>query len=88
MWAFGSSCAPGQVVIVVGGLLLTVASLVAEHSLKVCGLRELQHTGLVAPQHGNLPGPGIQPVSPTLAGGFLFIVPPGKLGTILFKNFY
>ena len=26
----------------------------------------------------NLPGPGIKPVTPALAGGFLFTVPPGK----------
>ena len=26
----------------------------------------------------NLPGPGIEPVSSTLAGGFLSTVPPGK----------
>ena len=27
---------------------------------------------------GNLPGPGLEPVSPALAGGFLTTVPPGK----------
>ena len=26
----------------------------------------------------DLPGPGIEPGSPALAGGFLFTVPPGK----------
>ena len=26
----------------------------------------------------NLPGPGIEPMSPALAGGFLTTVPPGK----------
>ena len=26
----------------------------------------------------DLPGPGIEPVSPALAGGFLTTVPPGK----------
>ena len=26
----------------------------------------------------NLPGPGIEPVSPALAGGFLSAVPPGE----------
>ena len=26
----------------------------------------------------DLPGPGLEPVSPTLAGGFLTTVPPGK----------
>ena len=26
----------------------------------------------------DLPGPGLEPVSPALAGGFLTTVPPGK----------
>ena len=26
----------------------------------------------------DLPGPGLEPVSPALAGGFLITVPPGK----------
>ena len=29
----------------------------------------------------DLPGPGIEPVSPTLAGGFLTTAPPGKSKT-------
>ena len=28
----------------------------------------------------DLPGPGLEPVSPALAGGFLTTVPPGKPG--------
>ena len=32
----------------------------------------------------DLPGPGIEPVSPALAGGFLTTAPPGKSdGTVL-----
>ena len=34
--------------------------------------------GLVAPHMWDLPGPGLEPVSPALAGGFLTTVPPGK----------
>ena len=34
--------------------------------------------GLVAPRHVDLPRPGLEPVSPALAGGFLTTVPPGK----------
>ena len=33
----------------------------------------------------DLPGPGIEPVSPALAGRFLATVPPGKSGTHLFE---
>ena len=34
--------------------------------------------GLVAPQHVDLPGPGIEPISLALQGGFLTTGPPGK----------
>ena len=38
----------------------------------------------------DLPGPGLEPVSPALAGGFLTIAPPGKpyslFKKVLFKN--
>ena len=33
----------------------------------------------------DLPGPGLEPVSPALAGGFLTTAPPGKLPV---KGFY
>ena len=33
----------------------------------------------------NLPGPGIEPVSPALAGGFLTTAPPGKSYIIVFE---
>lgn len=50
------------------------------------GARPLQsrHTGsvvgagLVAPWYVGLPGPGIEPASPALAGEFLITGPPGK----------
>ena len=32
----------------------------------------------------DLPGPGLEPVSPTLADGFLTTVPPGKSGSPVF----
>ena len=32
----------------------------------------------------HLPGPGIEPVSPALAGGFLTMAPPGKSSTRVF----
>ena len=34
----------------------------------------------------DLPGPGLEPVSPALAGGFLTTVPPGKLLKVCFVN--
>ena len=38
-----------------------------------CGARALLLCGM-----WDLPGPGLEPVSPALAGGFLTTVPPGK----------
>ena len=35
----------------------------------------------------DLPGPGLEPVSPALAGGFLTTVPPGKLQNLHFNKF-
>ena len=37
----------------------------------------------------DLPGPGLEPVSPALAGGFLSTAPPGKPGFFfLIVNFW
>ena len=47
-----SSCSERRLLLVaVRGLLIAVASLVADHGLQVCGLQQLWHTGLVAPWH-------------------------------------
>ena len=51
-------------------LLMALAFLVAEHELQVhwlsgCGT-------------WNLPGQGVEPMSPALEGGFLSTAPPGK----------
>ena len=36
----------------------------------------------------DLPGPGLEPVSPALAGGFLTTAPPGKPHVTDFNNVY
>ena len=41
--------------------------------------------GLVAPKHVDLPRPGIEPMSPALAGGFSTTGPPGKSQTYIFR---
>ena len=63
----------------------TRASLVVARGLSSCGSKslELKFSSCGAQDqllHGmwDLPGPGIEPVSPSLAGGFLTTVPPGK----------
>ena len=54
---------------------------------RVCGLYRLQHTGLGAWDTWNLWGPGIKPMSPGLAGGFLSTVPQGKTWFSFFEYF-
>ena len=76
--AFSSCGKQGPLFIVVRGPLTIVASLVAEHRLQT---RRLSGCGSRAQfLHGmwDLPRPGLEPVSPALAGGFSTTAPPGK----------
>ena len=68
----------------------TRASVVAAHGLSSCGSqaleRRLSSCGARASLlHGmwDHPGPGLEPVSPALAGGFLTTAPPGKSCLVL-----
>ena len=61
------------------------ASVVVAHGFSSCGLwaleRKLSSCGAwaqVLRSMQDLPGPGLEPMSPALAGGFLTTVPPGK----------
>ena len=95
-WAFPRCGQKGLLFIAVCGLLVVVASLVAEHGLQACGLsswgsRALEHRlsscdARAQLLHGmwDLPGPGLEPVSPALAGGFLTTAPPGKVPSLTF----
>ena len=74
-----SSCGKwGPLFIAVRGPPTIVASLVAEHRLQTrrlssCGSQAQLLRGMWDP-----PRPGLEPVSPALAGGFLTTAPPGK----------
>ena len=57
--------------------LQAAGSVVAAPGLQGAGAVVVKH-GLHAPRHVGLPGPGVEPVSPALAGGFLTTGPPGK----------
>ena len=104
--AFSSCGKRGLLFVAMRGLLIAVASLVArstgsgrvgfsscgswalEHGLNSCGAWAYLLRGMWA-----LPGPGLEPVSPALAGGFLTTVPSGKPQGIIFlkhsfKKFY
>ena len=76
--AFSSCGKQGPLFIVVRGPLTVMASLVAEHRLQTrmlssCGSRTQLLRGM-----WDLPRPGLEPVSPVLAGRFSTTVPPGK----------
>ena len=46
------------------------------------------HMGQIAHNMWILPGPGITPMSPALAEGFLITGPPGKFLDLVFLNAY
>lgn len=63
----------GYSAVAVQRLLIVVASLVVELGFSSCDTRAQLPCGI-----WNLLGPGIEPVSPTLAGRCLTTEPPGK----------
>ena len=76
----------GPLFIAVHKLLTIAASLVAEHRLQMrrlssCGSRAQLLRGMWDP-----PRPGLEPVSPALAGRFLTTAPPGKSSTSNFVS--
>ena len=76
--AFSSCGERGPLFIAVRGPLTITASLVVEHELQTrrlssCGSRAQLLRGM-----WDLPRPGLEPVSPALAGGFSTTAPPGK----------
>ena len=76
--AFSSCGEWGPFFIAVRGPLTIAASPVAEHRLQMrrlssCGSRARLLRGM-----WDLPRPGLEPVSPALAGGFSTTAPPGK----------
>ena len=94
--AFSSCGKRGPLFIAVRGPLTIVASLVAEHRLQTrrlssCGSRAQLLRGM-----WDLPGPGLEPVCPALAGRFSTTAPPGKplkvflcdtLSVVFFKGY-
>ena len=76
--AFSSCSKRGPLFIAARGPLTVAASLVAEHRLQTrrlsnCGSRAYLLRGM-----WDLPRPGLEPVSPALAGRFSTTAPPGK----------
>ena len=84
--AFSSCGKQGPLFITVRGPLTVAASLVAEHRLQTrrlssCGSRAQLLRGM-----WDLPRPGLEPVSPALAGRFPTTAPPGKPYTVFLKQ--
>ena len=86
--AFSSCGKWGPLFIVVCGPLTIMASLVAEHRLQMrrlsnCGSRAQLLRGM-----WDLPRPGLEPVSPALAGRFPTTAPPGKPHIYFYDSWY
>ena len=84
--AFSSCGKQGPLFIAVRGPLTVAASLVAEHRLQTrrlssCGSRAQLLRGMWDP-----PRPGLEPMSPALAGRFSTTAPPGKPRTGIFTD--
>ena len=74
-----SSCGKREpLFIAVCGPLTVVASLIAEHRLQTRGLSSRGSRAQLLRGTWDLPRPGLEPVSPALAGRFSMTAPPGK----------
>ena len=76
--AFSSCGKRGPLFIMVRGPLTVTASLVAEHRLQMRRLSNCGSRAQLLRGTWDLPRPGLEPVSPALAGRFSTTAPPGK----------
>ena len=76
--AFSSCGKWGPLFITVRGPLTIVASLIAEHRLQTCRLSSCGSRAHLLHGMWDLPRPGLEPVSPALAGRLPTTAPPGK----------
>ena len=76
--AFSSYGKRGPLFITVRGPLTIAASLVAEHRLQTRRLSSCGSRAQLLRGTWDLPRPGLEPVSPALAGRFSTTAPPGK----------
>ena len=82
----GFSCCGAQALgtqasVVVARGLSSCGSRALECRLSSCGARDWLLRGM-----WDLPGPGLEPMSPALAGGFLTTAPPGKPLFFIFNS--
>ena len=76
--AFSSCSKWGPLFIAVRGPLTIAASLVVEHRVQTRRLSNCGSRAQLLRVMWDLPRPGLEPVSPALAGRFSTTVPPGK----------
>ena len=76
--AFSSCGKRGPLFIAVRGPLIIAASLVAEHRLQTCRLSNCGSRAQLLRGMWDPPRPGLEPVSPALAGRLSTTAPPGK----------
>ena len=76
--AFSSCSERGPLFIAVRGPLTIAVSLVAEHRLQTHRLSSCGSRAQLLPGMWDLPRPGLEPVSPALAGRLSTTAPPGK----------
>ena len=74
----------GPLLIAVRRPLTIAASLVAEHRLQTCRLSNCGSRAQPLRGMWDLPRPGLEPVSPALAGRFSTTAPPGKPSDLIF----
>ena len=79
--AFSSCSKWGPLFIAVRGPLTVAAPLVAEHRLQTHKLSSCGSWAQLPRGMWDLPRPGLEPVSPALAGRFSTTAPPGKPGS-------
>ena len=84
--AFSSCGKWGPLFIAVHGSLTIAASLVAEHRLQTLRLSSCGSRAWLLRGMWDLPRPGLEPVSPALAGSFSTTAPPGKPTFPLFQS--
>ena len=84
--AFSSCGKRGPLFIAVRGPLTIVASLVAEHRLQTRRLSSCGSRAQLLRDMWDLPGPGLEPASPALAGRFSTTALPGKPPKCRFKR--
>ena len=86
--AFSSCGKWGPLFIAMCGPLTIVASLVAEHRLQMRRLSSCGSWAQLLRGMWDLPRPGLEPMSPALAGRFSTTAPPGKPHDFLNIKYY